>query len=193
MFLFLAQREKKGFLVLIIEKHLKTNGMSQILMFDFRFTTLFTINSLCVLQSGHIGVYKSCQMVEFHQQKNMFMKNASTLLPTLVVHCVQDLTNFPFMLVCSCCHWTISFHGVSPNYYEVSLRLLTHECLNLECTLFYVVNIMQGWGLDPWCFKCKSSLLNVPSFFTNWTRPLPQRNTSLPYSMIIILFYFMEH
>jgi hypothetical protein len=104
MFLFLAQREKKGFLVLIIEKHLKTNGMSQILMFDFRFTTLFTINSLCVLQSGHIGVYKSCQMVEFHQQKNMFMKNASTLLPTLVVHCVQDLTNFPFMLVCSCCH-----------------------------------------------------------------------------------------
>ncbi len=162
-------------------------------MFDFRFTTLFTINSLCVLQSGHIGVYKSCQMVEFHQQKNMFMKNASTLLPTLVVHCVQDLTNFPFMLVCSYCHWTISFHGVSPNYYEVSLRLLTHECLNLECTLFYVVNIMQGWGLDPWCFKCKSSLLNVPSFFTNWTRPLPQRNTSLPYSMIIILFYFMEH
>ncbi len=140
MFLFLAQREKKGFLVLIIEKYLKIGGMNQILMFDFRFAMLFTINFLWVLQSYQVGIFKSCQMVEFHQQKNMFMKNASTLLPTLVVHCVQELTNFPLMLLCSSCHQTISFHGVSPIYYQVLLTILTHQCFNLECTLFYVMN-----------------------------------------------------
>jgi hypothetical protein len=140
VFIF-GTKEKKGFVVLIIKKHLKTDGMNQILMFDFRFATLFTINSLWLLQSCHIGISKSCQMVEFHQHKNPFMKNASTLLPTLVIHCVQKLTNFPFMLACSSCHRTISFHGVSPIYYQVLLRLLTHKCLNLECTLFYVVNI----------------------------------------------------
>jgi hypothetical protein len=143
MFLFLAQRKKKkkGFLILIIEKHLKIDRMNQILMFDFRSATLFTIKFLWVLQSCHVGISKSCQMVEFHQQKNPFMKKASTLLPTLVVHYVQELTNFPFMLVCSFCHRTISFHGVSPIYYQVLLKLLTHQCLNLECTLFYVANI----------------------------------------------------
>jgi hypothetical protein len=69
MFLFLAQREKKDFLVLIIEKYLKIGGMNQILMFDFRFAMLFTINFLWVLQSYQVGIFKSCQMVEFHQHK----------------------------------------------------------------------------------------------------------------------------
>jgi hypothetical protein len=140
VFIF-GTKEKIGFKILIIEKHLKTNGMNQILMLDFRFATLFTINSLWVSQSCHVGISKSCHMVEFHQQKNPFMKNASTFLSTLVVHYVQELTNFPFMLVCSSCHPTISFHDVSPIYYQVLLRLLIHQCLNLECTLFYVVNI----------------------------------------------------
>jgi hypothetical protein len=141
VFIYGTKEKKRVFLALIIEKHLKIDAMNQILMFDFRFATLFTINSLWVLQTCHVGISKSCQMVEFHQQKNPFMKNGSTLLPILVVHCVQEFTNFPFMLVCSSCHQTISFHGVSPIYHQVLLRLLTHHYLNLGCTLFYVVNI----------------------------------------------------